>query len=390
VGQRGYYWLHVHAANTYGFDDVPYDERFAWAVNNTSKMLEVARDPVGTMSWWGEAEKPYQFLACCLEWPSLMVNTDRHESRIAVQKDGSCNGLQHLSAISKDQATAELVNLAPGDSPRDVYGVVAKETTSYLETLALDEEDEKVRHAWLSYGIDRKLAKRPVMTLPYGSTFFAVGDFILEAVMERLGIGSDHPFPATIKEATTWLKKPLWDSIRNTIPGARLTMDWLQGSVKAASKANLPVSWATPDGFHVVQSYMKDKRRRLHLKTTGTTISVWIRDTEDEIDPNKQRNGIAPNFVHSLDACHMRMYVNKADAAGIKAHVMIHDSYGTHAADVETMDRLIREAFIEMYEQDVTAPLLESLEEQGTPHEEPLEIGSFDIHQVAKSAYFFG
>jgi DNA-directed RNA polymerase len=84
------------------------------------------------------------------------------------------------------------------------------------------------------------------------------------------------------------------------------------------------------------------------------------------------------------------MYVRKARKAGIKAFVMIHDSFGTHACHVGLMDRLIREAFVEMYSQDVTKPYLDALAAQGTPFEEELPSGEFDIEEVLNSTYFFG
>jgi DNA-directed RNA polymerase len=385
VGQRGAYWLMVHAANCYGFDKASFDERAQWANDNTGMMLKVAKDPIGTTSYWGKAEKPYQFLACCLEWPGLLRDGIAHVSHIYVQKDGSCNGLQHLSAISRDVSTAKLVNLMPGDVPSDVYQVVADAVVAELKGM-----DDPMAKAWLDFGITRKIAKRPVMTLPYGSTYYAVGDFIMEAVTEKVGASMEHPFPGTLHEAVVWLKPFMWDAIKKAIPGARLTMDWLQGSVGEASKANLPVSWHTPDGFHVIQAYKDVTTKQVSLRVSGGRVSIATEVPTDKILPSKQKSAIAPNFVHSLDGCHMRMYVNKANAAGITAHVMIHDSYGTHAADVDMMDLLIREAFVEMYSQDVTKPLLDSLAAQGTPYDDPLTVGNFDINQVMDSPYFFG
>jgi len=385
VGSGGAYWLRVHAANCFGYDKDSFDGRYQWAISNEEKMLQVAKDPIGTIGWWGKAEKPYQFLACCLEWPSFVENREQHVSHLAVQKDGSCNGLQHLSAISRDPATAKLVNLEPSDKPQDVYKVVADETAKLVKAA-----NDVVGDAWLYFGIDRKVAKRPVMTLPYGSTFYAVGDFILEAVADRMGTSLEHPFPGTIHEATMWLKPHLWGAIKRAIPGARSTMDWLQGAVKDAAKANLPVSWTTPDGFHVIQAYRKETRTPIRLRVAGGNVKLDTKVSTGDIKASKQKSSIAPNFVHSLDGCHLRMYVNKAHEAGVSAFVMVHDSYGCHAADVDTMDRLIREAFVEMYQSDVTKSLLDNLAAQGTPYDAPLEIGSFDINQVMNSQYFFG
>ncbi len=38
-------------------------------------------------------------------------------SRLPVQMDGSCNGLQHYAALSRDEAGGRSVNLLPCDRP---------------------------------------------------------------------------------------------------------------------------------------------------------------------------------------------------------------------------------------------------------------------------------
>ncbi|MBO8085952.1 MAG: hypothetical protein J7D61_07925 [Marichromatium sp.] len=390
VGEEGLRWLKIHAANVFGFDKAPFDGRVAWAEEHTEMMLRVARDPVGTMADWGKADKPYHFLAVCLEWPSVVEHGPAHVSRVPVQMDGSCNGLQHLSAISRDPSTARLVNLVDSATPNDVYGTVAETVTDALREIAkvADGEERAIAEAWLAFGIDRKLTKRSVMTLPYGSTLHSTGTFIRDAVMERGGFKALPP-GTELQAAVSWLKPIMWEAIKATIPGARLTMDWLQGSTKAASAADLPVTWATPDGFVVVQDYRVQRSKQLRIHTTASSLRLRVNEPTQEIDANRQRNGMAPNFIHSMDACAMRGYIRKAQAAGITAFVMIHDSYGTHAANVGLMQRLLREAFAEMYAADVTRPLLEALAAQGTPYEEPLETGRFDVDAVKTSSYFF-
>lgn len=64
------------------------------------------------------------------------------------------------------------------------------------------------------------------------------------------------------------------------------------------------------------------------------------------------KKGAAPNKIHSYDASHMMLTILKMLDNGIIDFCMVHDSYACHAADAETMDGLIWEAFTEMYRKE--------------------------------------
>ena len=75
-------------------------------------------------------------------------------SRLPVSVDGTCNGLQHLSMLMRDEVGGKATNLIPGEGPQDIYQQVADEANRLLGQSK----------------VSRKMAKRPTMTLPYGST----------------------------------------------------------------------------------------------------------------------------------------------------------------------------------------------------------------------------
>ncbi len=87
----------------------------------------------------------------------------------------------------------------------------------------------------------------------------------------------------------------------------------------------------------------------------------------------------------------MILTVNRARAAGITSFAMIHDSYGTHAADMPALSHILREVFVEMYE----APILQNLRDEvlpgGTEKQsfEPPFVGGLDLRGVLLSDYFF-
>lgn len=70
--------------------------------------------------WWQGAEKPWEALAACMEVRTALAtgNPAEYVSRLPVQIDGSCNGLQHYAALGRDIAGGYSVNLAPCDKPQ--------------------------------------------------------------------------------------------------------------------------------------------------------------------------------------------------------------------------------------------------------------------------------
>jgi hypothetical protein len=70
-------------------------------------------------------------------------------------------------------------------------------------------------------------------------------------------------------------------------------------------------------------------------------MDVWLHyyagtGGSDKMDKSRQANGIAPNFVHSMDAAHLMKTIIKAkDKHDIEDFSVVHDSFGTHACDID-------------------------------------------------------
>lgn len=395
LGPAGVAWLAIHGANVWGLDKESFEDRELWAHVNTPWILEVAQNPLKNLKWTQAdgGDSAYQFLAWAFEWALAVQYGEDFESTLPVHLDGTCNGIQHLSAIARDPQTARAVNMVPADRPQDIYRMVADLTTQYLENLKDDLDGW--RDWWLEFGLDRKIAKRSVMTLPYGSTRYSATTFIEDAIKARIKAHErdGKVVEVDVREASKRLVGVLWDAIKDTVPGARETMQWLQAAARVASKAGIPMEWETPDGFF---SRMHNRKRgivRVESLVAGKLLKLQMRKPiKDTVDVQAQVNGMAPNFVHSLDGAALRYYVRMAKAEGMTSFAAIHDSYGCHAADVETMSRLIREAFVTMYEGGEThQTVLDWLasNELTMPEGREFVQGSLDLRQLLNARYFF-
>ena len=73
LGETGGFWLAIHLANVGDFEKISkksLEARINWVYDNSSRILEVVRDPKENR-WWLEADKPFQFLAACFDWAGI-------------------------------------------------------------------------------------------------------------------------------------------------------------------------------------------------------------------------------------------------------------------------------------------------------------------------------
>ena len=376
LGKDGIKWLAIQGANTYGEDKCSYSDRVLWIRNNEDNIRRTVEDPITNREFWGGADKPYQFLAFCFEWANCGYGTrPEATSKIPVGLDGSCNGLQHFSAMLRDEIGAQATNLSASEIPSDIYQQVADVTSSKLQAM-----DDPRAAIWLRVGIDRKCAKRPVMTLPYGATQQSARQYIMEYVIEnwiKFDLDEKHQF-----DLATFLTPILWKSIGEVVVAARGAMNWLQKNSVAEF-----MKWLTPIGFPVYQYYQKTNSVEVRTQLNGG-CRIWIQNFDGEdATPSKigQRNGIAPNFVHSIDATHMVMTINLMDDECL---AMIHDDYGTHAGHTQKLFDNIRTAFHTLY--TTHNPILDWAEQVGANIESIPPIGNYSIDEIVTADYFFG
>lgn len=379
-------WLAIQGANTFGNDKLTLDKRIEWAHEFSKEAIAIFKDPTTQLSWM-EADDPFQFLAWCLEWGQLKT-TGRLHSQLPVNLDASNNGLQILSMLMRDEYGAKATNVLASDSPQDIYRVV-----SDLVIQKLQADDHPYAARWLSFGINRKLAKRPTMVWPYGGTFYSCRDYVDEWYQDTLRkTRCYNPFSEDERyKVTGYLSKHTWAAINEVLDKPKDCMEWLQACAKRCAEQGNPVSWVTPSGFPVNQAYYKTTSQNVRTSISGQATYVkWYSDT-DEISVRRAKQGISPNYVHSLDASCLTKTVIACNKEDLWDFAMIHDSYGTHATGCTKLARILREQYLSVFSVDQLAVLKHQLEEANpnTTFPDIPEYGNADISDVLNSKYFF-
>jgi DNA-directed RNA polymerase len=410
LGLEGFRWLSIHIANLFGVDKVPFAEREQWTIDNIEALLDSGNDPLDGQRFWATADSPFCALAACIELAQAYASGDptTYVSRIPVALDGSCSGIQHFSAMLRDEEGGAAVNLLPADRPQDIYmraaakaQAVADATPYITYTVKRDgeEEDVTIPNPWMGGMVKRSIAKRPTMTFCYSATRFGMGGMIVQTLKELdrdLAKEGKGPYlgGADNYHCAMWLSHVMFSSISDTVPAAAAAMEWLREAAKVAAKGGLPLWWTTPMGLPILQEYKATKGERVEVHWQGSRVRMVVQVETQDLDGRAQANGVAPNFVHSLDASHLQAVALRAKREGITQLAVIHDSFGTHAANTGRLSRILRETFVEQYSGDVLggfyAELCEQLgEELAAELPAPPKAGNLDLSRILEADYTF-
>ena len=431
IGEEGFYWLKIHGANCAGVDKVPFPERIAFIEKHVDDILACAKDPINN-TWWAEQDSPFCFLAFCFEYAGVAHNGLSYNCSLPLAFDGSCSGIQHFSAMLRDDVGGRAVNLLPSENVQDIYGIVAQKVNEILKQDAINgtpnemitvtdkdtgEISEKLKlgtstlaQQWLAYGVTRSVTKRSVMTLAYGSKEFGFRQQVLDdTIQPAIDSGKGLMFTQP-NQAAGYMAKLIWDAVSVTVVAAVEAMNWLKSAAKLLAaevkdkktkeilRHRCAVHWTTPDGFPVWQEYRKPLQKRLDMIFLGQfRLQPTINTLKDSgIDAHKQESGIAPNFVHSQDGSHLRMTVVYAhEKYGIESFALIHDSFGTIPADAGKLFKAVRETMVITYENnDVLADFYDQFADQ--LHETQLDKmpplpkkGNLNLQDILKSDFAF-
>ncbi|KAL9650381.1 hypothetical protein ABK040_016448 [Willaertia magna] len=382
IGKRGIFWLKIHLANLYGKDKYSFDERLQFVDEHLNEIYDSADQPLEGNRWWLQSENPWQTLAACVELTECLRSEKPEEfiSHLPIQMDGSCNGLQHYAALGRDCLGALHVNLLPTSKPMDVYVGVLEVVKKHIER----DMKQGNRLAKLLHGnVYRSTIKQTVMTSVYGVTFVGAREQISKRLKEKKEIPEDDVNACAIYLATITLK-----SLGEVFSSAQKIMEWLNDCALLISSEDTPVTWITPLGLPVVQPY-----RSKQSKTIKTVMQhVVLSDSNDKLPVSKsrQKSAFPPNYVHSLDSTHMFMTASACKKENIE-FASVHDSFWCNAGNVDQMNRIIREQFINLHSQPLLEELLNTFQKLYPTINFPAlpKKGSLDLNRVKDAPYFF-
>jgi len=394
LGKDGLRILKISAATHAGNDKITYDERVKW-------FDEVWMPHISRKDWnpfdvktWTDYDSPLQFMKTLIDIHRAIHSPDpeKYKSCVPVSRDGSQNGIQHLSAMMRDPVGGKSVNLIDSYLPNDLYMDVGNKVWEEIEKdyladpMGKDKIGNDAPHVlWYPLFQEpknrRKIVKRCVLAYPYGITIRGMHDSIISDGFTEGMKGSQY-------HNAQYLALKIADAVSDTVICAAAVMEYLRDVAKTLAENDKPLTWTTPLGLPVCQRYMWEESKI--VRTCLHQIVYYIPNGQKRINSGNQVRGIVANWIHSLDSSHAGLIALKAKQAGIHSLQFIHDSIGTHACDVENMASIIRETFIEIHNQPLLESFISELEHStGIVLPKPPQKGNLDLNEVRKSRWFF-
>lgn len=414
----------IAVATTWGnkVDKMSFVDREAFARDHVQKNIDlILSDPLSeeAKAIWTQAEEPFQHLALLKEYKEVFIDQTENVCRVPIGYDATCSGLQLLGAFVKDEITCDLVNVLPrpngkADPPQDAYGAVAKaarailsDPTRWRKIKGMEEIED---HNIPIDKIDRKVAKKPVMLIPYGGTYDTLRGHVADATEDwGLEVMQTH-----------WLTKALLLGMQEAVPGFTALNAWFKSAAKAAmaqGKEKLVWHTAASSALHAVDTHATRVAQQYRDPLTKQVKTHLVNKTkyrtepkkkkydnkeseqkiyeshEDRIDhPNviyaygdvlkrKNETALAANWTHSQDAAVLQL----AFADFEKPFTTVHDCVYAPAPIIEEAVKNIREAFVKVTTWDAIEDFIKSNELDIAPPQK----GEADITKALESDYLF-
>ena len=371
LGLDGIDAICIHTANVLGFDKYSIADRISTIENLVdNELLDLDIDHRLVKVMWPESDV-FQATVALNELQRIIninlngCDMEDVQSNLVCHQDGTCNGLQHMAAITHNKQTAIAVNCVASTTseiPADIYGIIA-------DAAAMLEDHVQTHELITRYG--RSMAKNPVMITGYG----AGEDTIIantQAFLAKKGITVNvEPLGAAIGKAYC-------KAIDNHAGAVKALTEALKARVKArVESGQVKFSWTTADGFEACTEYRDHEVNRVRAGKFNALVRNMFPAPLDEV---KTVGAMAPNFIHSIDGTHLRMVVNDCN----HSLVTVHDSIGSHAKNFFTTADSIRAKFVEVHKYDAIGNLCDNMQVRT-----PKFRGEYDAVEALESTYIF-
>ena len=248
INYSGWQWLLIDVANQFGLDKLTFEDRIKWTEDNLEKLESL------------DSEVPKKKRALYVK------------ARLAVRKaqkglptghmvgvDGTCSGIQIMSALTGCTAGAKATNLIDPTIRYDAYTEVTEAMSKILGS---------------SISVSRDDAKSAVMTSFYGS----------KAEPKKI-FGEGSPQLEAFYQAATTVAPGAWELLQD------LLSSW--------QPYTLSHNWKLPDGFDAHVKVMTKRTVRIEVDELPghPTFSYELYDNAGE---KKGLSNVA-NVVHSVD-----------------------------------------------------------------------------------------
>lgn len=359
LNEKGLTYLLFYFATLAGKNKLTFEDRIQWSRDNILTIYDfyIQNKEKFFVDYLENYKEPLQFMSIMFAIVNSLIG-EREGKLIFVNNpilfDASCNGLQHLSALTRELNTAIQTNLVSLPSDKDI----PKDYYTFAADIVQKEIDICDNNNIRKLKINRKFIKKTVMTIPYNISLFGVKEQLIEhLIIIKEGKKYFYKVPTEFTKTDNeiiflypkeiiYLAGIVFNGLINNLPSLKLLNKYIDQLLSILLKLNCPIFWITPSGLKITLSTIKFKE----IRTSSTLIPfgkpVTISVPTNKLNIRKIKTSFMPNLVHSLDASNIHILSEKLTYQPLYT---IHDCFATTANNMEDIERKVKASFIEIY-----------------------------------------
>jgi DNA-directed RNA polymerase len=356
---KGFNYLLIYFANLAGQDKCTFDERIEWSKENFANIYEdfISNRIKFYNNYLINIKDKLQFISIMFAIVKVLnAEIKGYRSKVIINNpilfDASCNGLQHLSALTRELNTAihtNLISLPDSTVPNDYY--------NFAGNIVQKELDKCVIKNISNFKINRSFIKKTVMTIPYNISLFGVKEQIKEHFSEyKEGNKYFYKVPAELTKNNEniylypselfKLGELVYNTLINNLPSLKVLTNYLDELLTILIKLDSPIIWITPAGLKISLSNIQFKKERTTSSLIPYGKPVTISIPTNKLNSRKIKTSFMPNLIHSLDASNIHLLCKNLKDIPLYT---IHDCFASTANNMEIIENKVKITFIEIY-----------------------------------------
>ena len=389
VDTEAFEWQLKVAAGHWGMSRNTWKERLDWGRQNIDRMLAAAEDPIGKADLWRSAKDPWEFLAQCY---GVRESRATGKTGVPIRLDQTCSGCGILAALTREERVGRLTNLF-GRDPRDLYSVIAENTTAELTRILQtgDQRERGLAELWLKRGVDRGLVKGPVLRAPMGGSYMTLCDGLVEKLEEFVGFVDLDEYLWRISIPSKFLASILWSEMKEVIAPVMEVKAWLRSCCRPLLTQGKPMEWTSPSGWPMRVADRQPKTKRVETLLFGKRVVMSIEDqpADAPLSPTQACKALAANALHSFDAAMCQTIIYRAEEHSTPI-LPTHDCWAVHPANAAWLHRTLHWEFGQMFRKPQLEIMHSELEERsGVKLPAPPLINTLDPMAIGSNEYLF-
>jgi len=297
------------------------------------------------------------------------INYEIHRGNALIGIDATNSAYQIIGGLLRDEKIMELTNII-GTEKKDLYTDILntfKEKLDWdqLETFYKTYKEgikttlyyDLVKPDWNKFkiiieSIDRKVLKKPIMTLAYNQTIISAAEELQIALLGDVNTKLNKIFNYIIKtlHAIIYEKFPNFKTFQVSM------MKFVKERFKSKPEEVIKITAANHTFSQKYEAY-KAKATSIYSKLTKKRFKIYEWTSTKNVNMKKNSIAFLPNFVHFLDSCIAIDVVRKCNENNIEI-LTVHDCFYTKPKHHERVKQFYRESYIEIVLEE---PLIENL-----------------------------